>query len=240
MIKISVSDGQLLPICNVSTATNRGASWGADGTIVFSQTGRGLMHVPASGGRVEMVASQATDGLVTRNGYWPQTFPNLNDIVFANLNRGSFDDASIAVVSLHTGRIRNLHLKVRILHTRGQGIYSLQGPRRVWAVSFDSKYAEIRGEPVRVVQGVIASATTGAGHYSISSDGSLIYVAGTPSRGNLVSVDRQGKSTALPFPPGIYADARLSPSGDRLAVTIDGQDVWSSEIEWNQWRIRDR
>lgn len=69
----------------------------------------------------------------------------------------------------------------------------------------------------------------------ISASGSLLYVPpDAASASQLAWVDREGRTTPLPVPPGRYAHPRLSPDGRRVAVTLNrpGEaDVAVCEVE---------
>jgi len=226
LMKVSLLDAKLLPICNVTSGMGRGASWGADGKIIFGETRRGLLRVSASGGNAEVLS---------REGVWPEILPGGKDVLLTILNRGSFDDASLAVLSLKTGKLKTLGPKGTNPRYARSGHLVFEKAAALWVVPFDSAGTEVRGAPVRVVEGIFSSATSGAAHFSLSSAGSLAYVpvANSPNQGSLGSlvwVNRQGKSTPLPFPPCIYEDARLSPVGDRLALTVNGQEVWIYDV----------
>jgi hypothetical protein len=65
----------------------------------------------------------------------------------------------------------------------------------------------------------------------VAGDGTLAYVAGGAvalAGGTLVWVDRQGRETAIPAPPRLYAHPRVSPDGTRVAAFVAEQDldVW--------------
>lgn len=68
-------------------------------------------------------------------------------------------------------------------------------------------------------------------YFTIASDGTLVYVPGDSAR-QLVWVDRKGGVQPLGFPPRPYETPRLSPEGQRLALTIreENHDVWSYEL----------
>lgn len=123
LMKTSLADGRLLAVCDIVAdralgGSSRGATWTDDGTIIFGQTSYGLLHVPSSGGKAEVLS---------KVGLWPDAMPGGKDVLLTILNQ-------------------------------------------------------------------------------------------------------QGKTTALPFPPGLYDDARLSPAGDRLALTVNGQEVWVYDV----------
>jgi serine/threonine-protein kinase len=91
---------------------------------------------------------------------------------------------------------------------------------------------------VPVVEGVRRGpgGITGAGHFSVSSTGSLIYIPGPISTSSTLEIaltDRQGVVEPLDVPPGPYVAPRVSPDGKRIAVsTDDGREaiVWIYDL----------
>jgi dipeptidyl aminopeptidase/acylaminoacyl peptidase len=78
---------------------------------------------------------------------------------------------------------------------------------------------------------------TGAGQFSFSETGSLVYVPGgsyPELRRSFVWVDRGGKAEPLPLPPGAYSAPRLSPDGRQIAYVVGrrtGRDLWVYDTE---------
>jgi len=100
------------------------------------------------------------------------------------------------------------------------------------AVPFDLKRLEVTGPPVSIVQGVSISRNLGVAQFSFSGDGSFAYVPGGPSEDNrtLLWVDRKGTSRPLQAPPRAYATPRLSPDGQRLAVSLAIRGTWVYDL----------
>ena len=82
-----------------------------------------------------------------------------------------------------------------------------------------------------MVEGVLQSLSSGAAQYSISANGSLVYVPGSiqSAQLRLVWVNRNGAEQPLPAPPQAYRYARLSPDGRRIAVERDSQ-IWIYDL----------
>ncbi len=106
------------------------------------------------------------------------------------------------------------------------------------AVAFDLEQLEVTGSPIPILEGVAESGgPSWFGHFVFSDTGTLVYVpTGTDSREGrtLVWVDRQGAVQPLAAPPRAYRGPRLSPDGQRVAVTIRGGDrteIWTYDIQ---------
>jgi Tol biopolymer transport system component len=135
--------------------------------------------------------------------------------------------AQIAVQSVGTGERRSLipvGTQPRYAFS-GHLVYAQGG--NLMAVPFDPQRLAVVGDAVPVVEGVLQSPTTGDAQYSVSATGSLVYVPGgvqaTPLR--LVWVNRNGAEQPVAAPARAYQNPRLSPDGQRLAVTITEQEA---------------
>ncbi len=98
------------------------------------------------------------------------------------------------------------------------------------AVAFDADRLEVTSNPVPVLEGVNTKGS-GAANFSLSSDGSLVYVSGEGAGGTrtLVWVDREGDEESLAADPRGYAQPDVSPEGGRVAVRegVAAQgDIW--------------
>jgi len=104
----------------------------------------------------------------------------------------------------------------------GHLVYARSGT--LLAVPFDLARLEVTGGPVPLVEGVRdAGATTGATHFSVSVDGSLVYVPGGPdqeAQRRLVWVNRTGAEQPVAAPARVYDTPRLSPDGRRVVVEV--------------------
>ncbi len=95
------------------------------------------------------------------------------------------------------------------------------------AAPFDPQRLTVTGAAVPVIEGVVQSPVTGAAQYSISATGSLVYIPGgvQATRRKLVWVSRNGAEQPLGAPEHAYDTPRISPDGQQLAVSTEGQ-IW--------------
>jgi Tol biopolymer transport system component len=103
------------------------------------------------------------------------------------------------------------------------------------AVPFDPVGLEVTGAPTPVEEGVMASTgNTGAGQFTLSNSGVLVYVpGGTPStERTLVWVDRKGVAQPLAAPPRAYDDPGVSPDGRQIVVQVElpQSDIWVYDV----------
>lgn len=231
LMKVPVGGGPPIEIAPV-TGNLRGASWGADGSIVFGDSARasGLMRVSAGGGQPEMltkpnVAQNESDHL------WPMLMPDGKHLVFAIARRP--DDASalsldLAVLDLSTRQwrvIKSAASYPRLVST-GQLLYA--NAQGIFAAPFDPVACEFRGDGVRVIEGAAYKVASGGADIDVSDNGSLAFIAGAAlSTKTLAWVAPPGVVTPIPAPPHDYLDAVLSPDRNRIAVAV-GDDGGSS------------
>ncbi len=248
--KVQVIGGATITLCDANSGPGRGgADWGIDGTIIFGTVDKGLSKVSAAGG-----APQAVTTLDPKRGdrahRWPQILPGGQAVLFA-AGQSDFNNAKIVALSLKTGEQQVLiqgGTFPRYAPTGPAGAPSGPGKRgtghivywrsgSLFAVPFDAARLEITGSPVPILEGVQGSAGSGWAAYSFSDSGGLVYQLGGSSGGaqrHLAWLDRQGKTTPIPAPPHPYLDARLSPEGQRIAVSLGGgpgeADTWVYDL----------
>jgi serine/threonine-protein kinase len=222
--KVSILGGPAVTIFPAAGAP-RGASWGRDDTIFFSQNGSRIFRVRAAGGEpTPLTTLDSKQGEVAHT--WPEVLPAGNAVLFTVL-KGNTNE--IAVLDLTTGERRTLlsgGSRPRYSPS-GHLIYAVNGT--LMAVPFDSARLQLVGNAVPVVEGVLTDAA-GAAEFALSADGSLVYVAGSnPAvRRSLVWADRDGREEALEAPPRAYTSPRISPDGTKVALNLrdEENDIW--------------
>jgi Tol biopolymer transport system component len=228
--KISTSGGQPITLCTAPVGA--GASWGANGVIVFAgTTGAGLSRVSDAGGKPEPVTKVNTE-LGEFSHRWPEWLPDERTVLYTVGTTGSWDDAQIVAQSLASGE-RSVLVRggTNPHYVPGYLVYSRGGA--IMAVPFDPSSLTVTGTAMRVLDNVMQS-FDGAAQLSISPSGSAVYVAGVfeSDQRRLATVDRSGAATPLAAPPRPYAAPQLSPDGRKLLVTVEAAtpDLWLYDI----------
>ena len=219
-----------------------GASWGADGTIIFSRTTEGLWRVPATGGEAQVF--NTPDRKQGELKYLlPQILPGDRAVLFTVTHTPlpTWEDVEIVAQSLATGDRKVL------VHGGADGRYAPSGHllylRRgtLMAVPFDLEGLEVAGGAVALIADVMQAANTpnessesGGGQFSVSDSGSLLYVPGgifpDPQR-SIAWVERSGTVQPLALPDKAYLSPRLSPDGRRVVVWTQGdRNIWVHDL----------
>jgi len=222
--KIPVAGGVATELCDAPLLF--GAHWGRDNSIVFADGDTtGLSRVSAEGGKPE-VLTKPDSKREEMSHRLPSWLPNRKAVLFTVMRYAWDSQPWLALLRLDTREWRVLledAADARYVPT-GHIIFLRQG--KLMAVPFDLERLEIIGQPIALVDNVMqsfvtnSSFNTGAGQFSISDTGSLIYAAGgVPSdwKNSLVWVEQRGKEepvTALQFP---FLGPRLSPDGQKIA-----------------------
>ncbi len=225
LMKVPVAGGTPVPLGNANA--NGGGSWGADGTIVFVQSGS-IWRISAEGGAPELLVRAGEDELLAD----PFMLPGGRTLLYgvasvATSAETRWDDARIMV--LPTGGTPKLIAQggasARYVAT-GHLVFAVRNS--LWAMPFDASRLEKTGDAVSVVDSLGRLRQTSAAAYSVSDNGTLTFVPANQYERQLVWVDRQGREEVIAAEPRSYANPRVSPDGSKVALTTrdGGYDVW--------------
>jgi len=233
--RIPASGGAAVTICKIDTPS--GVTWEADDEILFGYGNRGILRVSAKGGTPETIVTVASSELA----YGPQLLPGGKSIMFTlakNTGGDPWANAQIVVQPLNSGQRKVIvegGSDARYLPT-GHIIYEHGG--NLLAAPFNPEALTV-GTPVPVVEGVAKSvlAQSGVAQFSVSGNGSLIYVPVSSQVDAVESVfalvDRSGHQKPLGLPAAFYRYPRISPNGKQLAFALgDGKDsnIWIYDL----------
>jgi len=189
----------------------------------------GLAQVSASGGEPEVLTTPESG----QDHFWPEILPDGRAVLFTVYN-GTAAESQIAVLNLETREQRVLIQgggNPRYAST-GHIVYGVEGTLR--AVAFDTERLAVIGEPVPVLEGVVTN-PIGAAQFSISRDGSLVYISGGSSTADTRSLAFQLNGTMELFnvSPKQYLSPRLSPDGQKVSVQTvedEGNVIWLYDL----------
>jgi eukaryotic-like serine/threonine-protein kinase len=232
--KVPLGGGAAVSLCEVGNA--RGASWGPDGTIVFTpDANSGLLRVSADGGAPQPLTALDAGGHESSHRL-PAVLPDGEGVLFTVKTDEtlSWDDTRIEAVSLRThARTVLIPGGTNARYAGGHLFYERAGA--LWAAPFDPAQLKVTGPSVSVLEGVSSSASFGSVDFDVSRDGSLVYVPGRlrGSDRRVVRVDRSGTIRPLTDLRRAFSWVRLSPDGRRLALALEAANdqIWVYDLE---------
>jgi serine/threonine protein kinase/Tol biopolymer transport system component len=237
--KIPVAGGVPQDLCEVISEPV-GISCGSDGMIYFARfEGKGLFRVPTNGGTPEEF-TRPDNKRKEFDHRLPYALPFEKGVLFT-ITAHAFDpQASIAFLDTSTRTWKVLFENgsdARYVPT-GHLVFLRQG--KLMAIPFDLDKLEARGQPVPVIDGVmhalnsrVNDTNSGAGQFSFSSSGSMVYAPGGifPANNNQAFwVDRNGHAELIKSLTGDTTSARISPDGNRITYVSQNQ-IWTYDIE---------
>jgi hypothetical protein len=230
-----------VPIATAPSAVY-GATWTADGTIIFGTRDGGLFTVPDGGGEPAQLTTPDA-ALGEQRHLWPFAIPGTSAVLFV-VHGGGLTPANagqLAVLDRKSGRIVRLKVNGVSPHYAPSGhIVYATADGSITAVPFDVSRLEITGNPVPIVQGVAVKAS-GAADFDLANDGRLVYATGSSGVGGdrtLSWVDLKGKETPIASAKRSYVYARVA-RDLRLSLDIrdQEQDVWILETRGTLTRL---
>jgi len=232
--RIGLNEGAPRIICDAAQA--RGATWNADGVIVFhSRVNQALNRVAASGGVPQPLT--AVDEKTETYHYWPQFLPdgkhflyliraqpvNQSAIYVGSLDEKPEDKKRVKLVDSQLGAIfapnPSTPGKGHLLWVQGQSLM---------AQAFNAETLKLSGEAVPVAESIGETETDGYADLSASRTGVLAYGNSRLGSYRLSWIDRGGKRSE-PIAESL-ARFRISPDGNSI-MTIGSSSM--TEL----WRI---
>jgi hypothetical protein len=232
--RIGLNEGAPRIICDAAQA--RGATWNADGVIVFhSRANQALNRVAASGGAPQPLT--AVDEKTETYHYWPQFLPDGKHFLYL-IRAQPVTQSAIYVGSLDDKPEQKKRVKLVDSQlgatfapnpsTPGKGhLLWVQG-QSLMAQAFNPETLKLSGEAVPVAESIGETETDGYADLSASRTGVLAYGNLRLGSYRLSWIDRSGKRSE-PFAES-SAGFRISPDGNSV-MTIRS----SSTLEL--WRI---
>jgi len=220
LIKVPTAGGT--PVKIVDAFSANGASWGHDGSIVFSGAlGNGsLWSVSANGGRPEQITHVSESAKETGH-YWPYVLPDGAVLYTVIGPSGHAQDARLVVEDrakgtrtiVADGVTYGRYLAGHLLYADANGTLLLQ--------PFDLPSRRTSGPARAVLPGVRVSTWGGGVSYAVSSTGTLAYVTGTElAESILTELDFSGRERRRFGMPRSFGYLALSPDGRTLAMMI--------------------
>jgi eukaryotic-like serine/threonine-protein kinase len=241
--KVPVDGGLAVDLADVEAAGPMGASWAADGRILFGSFDNGLRWIPAEGGSVQALTTVDTAREFGHRLPW--ILPGGQALLFTAIQQFGVR-ARVEALSLPTGPRKVLvedGADARYLPS-GHIVFMRLGV--LMAAPFDPVRLELTGPAVPVLPDVRQALNmdndfdnSGAAQFVISPLGLLAYASGgifEDAPAEPVLVDRAGRAEPLPGLDKPAGNLRFSPDGRQIAFVGKGGLLWLFDIQRQTYR----
>ena len=214
---------------------HQGGSFAPDGSVVFNaQHGEGLLRVAAGDAKPSTITT-VDDATGQAGHHWPQVLPGGTHLLYtAEVDGKPYSEAQIVIAAIDGSDRRVLITAgsdARYVST-GHILYWRDGS--LWGVPFDLSSRQLTGSAVVVLPDVMASEANGQAHYSVSANGTLVYLPGrdTQQERSLIFVDRAGTAKPLTTDRRAFETPAVAPDGRRIVVTVvaANDSLWTMEL----------
>ena len=240
MKKTLISGGPVTAIfntANVATHPLPYLFWGTDNEIYFSLgIAGGIYRIPSDGGQPEPIAN--TDENKGQGSYrWPVLLPDGKNLMFTAETASGNANSRIMIRSLKNGTTKTIANNAEYANYVKPGYILLIRNNALYASKFDLGDLSLKGSLVPVLTNVTTISQTGQAEFSLSNNGTLLYLPGTTISDdrNLAWVDHSGKILKITDLHQPIEDFDISPDGKKVAVTIEGAawNIWIYDIDRN-------
>jgi serine/threonine-protein kinase len=225
--KIAADGGSPVVLCEASDLL--GASWAEDETIIAALGAPGqLSRVPASGEKPTVAVDLSAESTIVR---WPQLLPGGEAVIYTAMSGAGADRANIEVQSALGGNRKVLVQGGTFGRYLSDGYLTYINQGTLYAVRMNLSSLSVDGAPIPLIDDVAYSRLFGYAQADVSRTGMLVYRKGSEGRESTINwIDRAGNLTAFLPVPGQYGWMRLSPDGQRLALTTHESGIASISV----------
>jgi Tol biopolymer transport system component len=225
--RMELASGRIQPIGGEAAEFPRGASWGPDDQILFApNSNTGIWIVDAAGGTPRQITTPDPE-IVDSSHRWPHFLPDGEHFLFLLWTNDftALEQSGGVYLASISGDME----PVRLVPDTSSMAYAPPGyllvmqENNLMAVPFDADKRRVHGEAAVVASEVLFSTNSGHAAFSVSSEGSLVYVRGSAAvpPATFVWYDREGNETPTPIEPTPFLDSlRLSPDATRAVALL--------------------
>jgi eukaryotic-like serine/threonine-protein kinase len=205
--------------------------WARDGTILYSESRRGLFRVSAHGGEPVQV-TRVDQSAREINHYWPSMLPDGRRFLFMTTRLGTNGERATPIVYLasldSSERSEVIRVNSRMVYApSGHVLYVQEGA--LMAQRFAADEGRLIGEPARIVESLDYSRSTGVSSFSVSDTGVLAYHRRSDAF-QLAWLDRNGLELSTIGTPQLLDHVRISRDGSHAAVEVTDPRLGTSDI----------
>ncbi len=213
--KIPVDGGSPVALCEAPDLL--GSSWSDHRFIIASFGGTALMRISAAGGTPTVVADFKSESILP---VWPQLLPGGKSILFTGLGVAGPNGAAIYTLTMVTGEVKEVVRGGTYGRYLPGGYVTYVNQGTLFALPFDLEILQPLGAPVPVLEKVAYSSTFGFAQLDFSETSTVVYRKNSGGQMRIQWLDSAGRTEPLLAKPGVYLWPRLSPDGERLAVSV--------------------
>ncbi|MEO5800169.1 MAG: hypothetical protein ABIZ70_11990 [Gemmatimonadales bacterium] len=218
-------------LLGTAPGTFNGMTWSTTGFLIISGN-IGLYRMPEGGGSATpFTVANRPAGELYQDG--PVVVDDEGIVLYSSWPSSAVNAAKIAIASMKTGEVTVLD----IVGSQPLGIIDgvlvyVNANGALMAVPIDVKKRRVTGTPVQLATDVSVNNGSGLASASLSAAGTIFYQSGI-RQSQLVEVGAGVAPSVVLGESQEYLFPRLSPDGNRLAVTIgsgDHRDIWLYDL----------
>jgi serine/threonine-protein kinase len=242
LVKVPLGGGRPIRLAGADFRS-RGAVWGRDGFIYFTQgTNHPIERIADSGGAIEAVTRLDADR-EERTHRWPELTPDGSTLLFTSDTAASptfYDDARIEAVRLATGERHVVVDKASMARMLADDLLVYANAGNLFAIAVDPKTLVPVGRPLALEQEVATNAGSGSVNFATSRTSAAVWIGGDQRSavGAPRWFARDGSTTESELQVSVdVLQLALSPDGRRAAMRGGdiragvGQDLWVGDLE---------
>ena len=229
--RVPASGGTVQTLCD--GPDGRGASWGADGVIVFVPAPFGGLHqVAASGGTPTQITHPEKEGMTHR---LPHFLPDGRRLLFL-AGSGTVDSGnSIMGLDLGSKQTVTVARENSAGHYVAPGYLAFVRENNLMVQPIDEESLQVTGEAVPIAEKISFNPARWAGAFAFSDTGLLVFQRGEAApKSRLTWFGLDGTRLGTVGEPASFFDIAISPDGLRAAATIRGEgsalDIWTVDL----------
>lgn len=227
--RVDLPDGAPVTLSDVPNVRVT-ASWGAE-HILFAAVPGGIFRVPVGGGApvLELEANRDRKEIAVT---WPWFLPDGRRFLY--LSRTAVGAGTVRVAEVGQPG-RDLLTAVSAVQYVDPGYLVFARDSVLLGQRVDPVTLQMIGAPFQIAEPVRYFYSTGAGTFTTSRNGVLVYQAHL-ERGRLVWLDRTGREVGVVSDSNAYSDARISRDGRRVLFSrsdpqLGSYDLFAYDIE---------
>ena len=221
--KIAATGGPVSTIVGDARLRLGAASWGDDGSIVYTNGFNQLARIAATGEQ----PTPLTDSTTFRFAGSPMILPGSRALLLTGVSKSTPSAPNSITGELYVLELATRRAK-RLVENARRGWYLPGGylayateDGALFAVRFDLGTLEVSGAPVALLDGIMTGLGGRARVAVASRSGTMAYLPGSMSDDAvIVQVDRAGREQVILSKPAPYAVPRISPDGRRILVSM--------------------